>query len=216
MSWTKEVEVAKAVDELISSWSIEGRDFPDFEMLDVKIASALKRSMSNQYVRKRLDVEEQKAHAQDRILRERQIAHLIYEHFGATGAHDAALDCDLQGRKINFTNTKTLVGWCRDQTQRALPLTCPNVKTLKTKNEKKRKQRKMKYEEKRKQKKMVKIRGTMKILKNTHKRSLQGVPHQRRLKKKLVKKKVTRNREAVEVKKIGKIKEKREKEKEQN
>ena len=25
------------------------------------------------------------------------------------------LDCDLQGRKINFTNSKTLVGPCRDR-----------------------------------------------------------------------------------------------------
>ena len=38
--------------------------------------------------------------------------------------------CDLSGRKINLTNSKTLVGWfvgCRDRPQRALPLTCPNV-----------------------------------------------------------------------------------------
>ena len=53
------------------------------------------------------------------------------------------LCCNLQGRKINFTNTKTLVGWCRDRPWRALLLTCPNVKNLqkiKTKqNEKKRK-----------------------------------------------------------------------------
>ena len=34
------------------------------------------------------------------------------------------------GRKINSTNSKTLVGRCRDRSQRALPLTCPNVNNL--------------------------------------------------------------------------------------
>ena len=29
-------------------------------------------------------------------------------------AQRAGVDCDLQGRKINFANTKTLVGRCRD------------------------------------------------------------------------------------------------------
>ena len=41
------------------------------------------------------------------------------------------LDCDHQGRKINFANSKTLVGRCRDRPQRAFPLTCPNVMNLK-------------------------------------------------------------------------------------
>ena len=39
--WIKEVEVAKSVDDLLTSQSIEGHVFFDFEMLDVKIASAL-------------------------------------------------------------------------------------------------------------------------------------------------------------------------------
>ena len=40
----------------------------------------------------------------------------------------SVFDCDLQGRKINFTNSKTLVGRCRDR--RDAPLACPNVKNL--------------------------------------------------------------------------------------
>ena len=36
--------------------------------------------------------------------------------------------CDIQDRKINFTNSNTLVGWCRDRPSRALPQTCPNAK----------------------------------------------------------------------------------------
>ena len=38
----------------------------------------------------RINVEEQHAEKRDRILRGRQFAHLIYHHFRATGAHDAA------------------------------------------------------------------------------------------------------------------------------
>ena len=43
MLWTK--EVAKPVDDLMTSHSMRGRDFPDFEIFDAKIASALKRMM---------------------------------------------------------------------------------------------------------------------------------------------------------------------------
>ena len=40
MLWIKEVEVAKSVDDFLTSQSIEGRYDFDFEMLDAKIASA--------------------------------------------------------------------------------------------------------------------------------------------------------------------------------
>ena len=60
------------------------------------------------------------------------------------------VNCDLQGRKIKFTNSKTLVGWRRDRPERALPLTLPNVKNLK--NEKKRKTKKKRKETKGKKK----------------------------------------------------------------
>ena len=42
MLWIKEVEIAQSVEDLVTSQTIEGRDFTDFEMLDAKIASALK------------------------------------------------------------------------------------------------------------------------------------------------------------------------------
>ena len=92
MLWIKEVEVAKWVDDLMTSQSIEGRFFDDFEMLDAKIASALKEIISNQHFRRRVSVEEHTAQKYDRFLRGRQIAYTIYDHFRATGAHDAALD----------------------------------------------------------------------------------------------------------------------------
>ena len=45
--WIKEVEVAKSVDDLMTSQSSEGRDFTVFEMLGAKIASSLKRIISD-------------------------------------------------------------------------------------------------------------------------------------------------------------------------
>ena len=44
MLWIKEVEIAKSIDELVTSRSITGQhNFPDFDMLDAMIASALKK-----------------------------------------------------------------------------------------------------------------------------------------------------------------------------
>ena len=59
MLWIKEVEVDKSVDDLLTSQSIEGHAFPDVEMFDAKIASALKRIITDQYFRTRINVEEQ-------------------------------------------------------------------------------------------------------------------------------------------------------------
>ena len=91
MHWIKEVEMVKAIDELVTSRSILARnDFPDYDMLDAMIASALKRLLDKHvHFRKRGSVEEQRAQKYDRFLRGRQIAFMIHEHFRATGAHDA-------------------------------------------------------------------------------------------------------------------------------
>ena len=51
------MEVAKSVDDLMTSQSSEGGEFHDFEMLDVKIASSLKRVITNQYFRRRTKAE---------------------------------------------------------------------------------------------------------------------------------------------------------------
>ena len=39
MLWIKEVEMVDSLDELKSSRSVSGNNFPNFEMLDAKIAS---------------------------------------------------------------------------------------------------------------------------------------------------------------------------------
>ena len=65
------------------------RDFPDCDVLDAMIASALKKLLTHVHFRKRLSVEEQRAQKDDRFLRGMQIAYMIYEHFRATGASEA-------------------------------------------------------------------------------------------------------------------------------
>ena len=65
-------------------------NFPEFDMLDAMIASALKKLINTQSnFRKRVRVEEQRAQHSDRFLRERQIAYMICEYFRATGAYEA-------------------------------------------------------------------------------------------------------------------------------
>ena len=47
MHWIEEVEIAKSMDDLMTSQSITGRrDFPDNDMLDAMIASALNRLLA--------------------------------------------------------------------------------------------------------------------------------------------------------------------------
>ena len=96
MLWIKEVEVSKSIDELVTSRSITGQhDFPDFEMLDAMIASALKQLINTQSTfRKRVSVEEQRA--QNRFLRGRQISYMIYEYFRATVQNDDVQDFDVR------------------------------------------------------------------------------------------------------------------------
>ena len=57
--------------------------------LDAKIASALNRIIHNTRFKKKVSLEEQKAQKEDRFIRGRQIAYLIYEYFRVTGANDS-------------------------------------------------------------------------------------------------------------------------------
>ena len=61
----------------------------NFEVLDARIASALNRIIHNSHFKRRISLEEQEAQKQDRFLRGRQIAYLIYECFRVTGANDS-------------------------------------------------------------------------------------------------------------------------------
>ena len=89
MLWIKEVDMVESVDDLWSSRSIRGTHGPDFELPDAKIASALNKIIQNTRFKKKVSLEEMKAHKEDRFLRGRQIAHMIYEYFQVTVADDS-------------------------------------------------------------------------------------------------------------------------------
>ena len=61
----------------------------NFEVLDARIASALNKLIHNSQFKRRVSLEERKAQKQDRFLRGRQIACLIYDYFRFTRAHDS-------------------------------------------------------------------------------------------------------------------------------
>ena len=89
MLWIKEVELVELVDDLNSQCSIRGIRTPDFEVLNAKIASTLNRIIHDIRFKRKVSLEEQKAQKEDRFLRGRQIANLIYEYFPVTGANDS-------------------------------------------------------------------------------------------------------------------------------
>ena len=81
-SWMNEIEMVDSLDEIRSSRSIAGKNFPNFEMLDARIASAVNKIIQNSHFK------EQKAQKEDRFLRGRQTAFMIY----VIGAHGTVLD----------------------------------------------------------------------------------------------------------------------------
>ena len=83
------MELVDSVDELRSSSSTRGISMPNFEVLDARIASALNKIIHNSHFKRKISLEEQKAQKEDRFLRGRQIAYLIYEQFRVTGTHDS-------------------------------------------------------------------------------------------------------------------------------
>ena len=66
--------------------------FPDFSLLDARIASALNKILQNAYFKRKVSLEEHRAEKADRLLRERQIAYLIYDYFRVTGVSASVHD----------------------------------------------------------------------------------------------------------------------------
>ena len=83
------MEMVESVDDLKSSRSIRGTPGPDFELLDARNASALNKIIQNTRFKKKVSLEEMKAHKEDRFLRGIQIAYLIYEYFRVTATNDS-------------------------------------------------------------------------------------------------------------------------------
>ena len=80
LQWIKEIETAKSLDHLITPKSIIGKNFPDFEELDLLMAAALKKCYDKHtHFRAKISVEEQRAQKDDRFPRGRWIAVLIYD-----------------------------------------------------------------------------------------------------------------------------------------
>ena len=94
------MELVGSVDELRSSLSTRGVSMPNFEVFDAMIASALNKIIHNSQFQRSISLEEQKAQKEDRFLRGRQIAYLIYNHFRVTGIHDSV---------ENYTDPLTIV-----------------------------------------------------------------------------------------------------------
>ena len=68
---------------------LSGISLPNFEVLDARIASALNKIIHKSHFKRKISLEEQKAQKEDRFLRGRQIAYLIYEQFRVTGTDDS-------------------------------------------------------------------------------------------------------------------------------
>ena len=94
------MELVDSVDELKSSSSVRGISMPNYEVLDARIASALNKIIHNSQLKRRISLEEQKAQKEDRFLRGRQIAYLIYDQLWVTGTHDSV---------ENYTDLFTIV-----------------------------------------------------------------------------------------------------------
>ena len=70
MLWINEVEMVDTLDELKTSRSIAENNFPNFEMLDAKIASALNKIIQNSHFKEEVSLEEQEAQKEDRSCEE--------------------------------------------------------------------------------------------------------------------------------------------------
>ena len=79
MLWTKEVEMVDSMEDLKSSRSVAGKDFQNFEMLDAKIAFVLNKIIPKSHFKKKVGLEEQKDHKEDRFLQGKQIAFTILD-----------------------------------------------------------------------------------------------------------------------------------------
>ena len=67
MLWIIEVEMVDSMDELESSRSVAGKNFPNFELLDARIASALNKIIHTSHFKKKVSLEEQEAQKEDRF-----------------------------------------------------------------------------------------------------------------------------------------------------
>ena len=92
MLWTKEVEIAKSVDDLVTSKTTERRDFNPLECLMRQYHLDWRGFISDQHFRRELVSKSSLLKNTKDFLRRRQITFMICDHFRAIGAYDAAQD----------------------------------------------------------------------------------------------------------------------------
>ena len=73
------MEVVDSMEDLKSSRSVACKDFPNLEMLDAKIAFVLNKIIPKSHLKKKVGLEEQKDHKEDRFLQGKQIAFMIHD-----------------------------------------------------------------------------------------------------------------------------------------
>ena len=114
-----------SMEQLKSSRSVAGKNFPNFEMLDAKIASALNKIIPNSHYKRKVSLEEQKSQKEDRFPRERQVAFMTYDFFRLTGAHDTVLGyADLLSVALHDDNIQEFdTRW--DGQRDGVPKACP-------------------------------------------------------------------------------------------
>ena len=96
MQWIGEVEEVKSIDDLISSASQTGKSILDFENLNFKIASGLRKILTGNF-NQQVTTAEGTVQSEKRSLTGRQIAWMIYEFCKISGDNEAILDSRIIG-----------------------------------------------------------------------------------------------------------------------
>ena len=80
LQWIKKIEAASSLKDLVNPKSITGKDFYDYEELDLMMAAELKWCYDRySYFQKRIRVKEQRAQKDNRFLRGSQNSYLMYD-----------------------------------------------------------------------------------------------------------------------------------------
>ena len=94
MIWINEIESAKSIADLKTTYAITGAKLQtNFDVLDSKIAIGLKKVINADFNR-RVFIQEEAAQKEKRIFLGRQVAWMIYEYFKVSDTNESVLDLD--------------------------------------------------------------------------------------------------------------------------
>ena len=112
MSWKREIEEAESIDDIHTSLPTTGNRHLNFEKLDAKVATALKKVLNDTHLKKNVLLNQQKTTKANRFHRGRQIAYMIFEYFRVKGNHESILDFSdrmngtLRGNDVHGVETR--------------------------------------------------------------------------------------------------------------